>query len=205
SHGLPERGDANWLDHQGSFMAAIAAQPVFRLLGQRALGRSDDYTTEKMPGVNEGLLDGALAWRQHDGGHTDGPNVEHFIRWAEARWGEDRRRGDSARPGDPVRPEPDRRSLKGAAGSPAVMARTVLIVAGPDLAAPARHGLAKFEAAARVQGWEIDRAASAEAARGDVIVVAALADAVKALPFAPVLARSLDAPEALAVKKFELA
>jgi hypothetical protein len=42
SHGIPERGDAHWLDHQGSFMAAIAAQPVFRLLGARALGRSDD-------------------------------------------------------------------------------------------------------------------------------------------------------------------
>ena len=110
SHGIPERGDAHWLDHQGSFMAAIAAQPVFRLLGARDLGRSDDYRNEKMPGVNEGLLDGALAWRQHDGGHTDGPNVEHFIRWAESQWREGKRRGD------PVRPGPDRRSLKGAAG-----------------------------------------------------------------------------------------
>ena len=60
-------------------MAAIAAQPVFRLLGARDLGRSDDYMSEKMPAVNVDLLDGALAWRQHDGGHTDGPNVEHFI------------------------------------------------------------------------------------------------------------------------------
>src|SRR5271168_1630866 len=33
SYGVPEKGDAKWLDHQGSFMAAIAAQPVFRLLG----------------------------------------------------------------------------------------------------------------------------------------------------------------------------
>ncbi len=85
SHGIPEKGDALWLDHQGSFMAAIAAQPVFRLLGARALGRSDDYLVEKMPDVNVDLLDGALAWRQHDGGHTDEPNIEHFIRWAEAR------------------------------------------------------------------------------------------------------------------------
>jgi lysophospholipase L1-like esterase len=82
SHGIPERGDAKWLDHQGSFMAAIAAQPVFRLLGARDLGRSDDYKTEKMPAVKVDLLDGALAWRQHDGGHTDEPNVEHFIKWA---------------------------------------------------------------------------------------------------------------------------
>jgi lysophospholipase L1-like esterase len=88
SHGIPERGDAHWLDHQGSFMAAIAAQPVFRLLGARDLGRSDDYTIEKMPAVNVDMLDGELAWRQHDGGHTDEPNIEHFINWAEKLWAE---------------------------------------------------------------------------------------------------------------------
>jgi lysophospholipase L1-like esterase len=83
SYGVPEKGDAKWLDHQGSFMAAIAAQPVFRLLGAKDLGRSDDYKTEKMPAVNVGLLDGQLAWRQHDGGHTDGPNWKYFIPWAD--------------------------------------------------------------------------------------------------------------------------
>jgi len=83
SYGVPEKGDAKWLDHQGSFMAAIAAQPVFRLLGAKDLGRSDDYTAEKMPAVNVSLLDGQLAWRQHDGGHTDGPNWRYFIPWAD--------------------------------------------------------------------------------------------------------------------------
>jgi lysophospholipase L1-like esterase len=83
SYGVPEKGDAKWLDHQGSFMAAIAAQPVFRLLGAKDLGRSDDYKTEKMPAVNVSLLDGQLAWRQHDGGHTDGPNWKYFIPWAD--------------------------------------------------------------------------------------------------------------------------
>ncbi len=82
SYGVPERGDARWLDHQGSFMAAIASQPVFRLLGAKDLGRSDDYKTEKMPAVNVSLMDGHLAWRQHDGGHTDGPNWKYFIPWA---------------------------------------------------------------------------------------------------------------------------
>ena len=43
---------------------------------------SDDYKSEKMPVVNVDILDGELAWRQHDGGHTDEPNVEHFIKWA---------------------------------------------------------------------------------------------------------------------------
>ena len=38
---------------------------------------------EKMPAVNVSLLDGQLAWRQHDGGHTDGPNWKYFIPWAD--------------------------------------------------------------------------------------------------------------------------
>jgi (4-O-methyl)-D-glucuronate---lignin esterase len=83
SYGVPERGDAKWLDQQGSYMAAVAAQPVFRLLGAKDLGVSDDYKKETMPAVNVGLLDGHLAWRQHDGGHTDGPNWKHFIPWAD--------------------------------------------------------------------------------------------------------------------------
>jgi lysophospholipase L1-like esterase len=62
-----------------------ASAPVFRLLGARDLGRSDDYKTEKMPAVNVEMLDGELAWRQHDGGHTDEPNVEHFIKWADKK------------------------------------------------------------------------------------------------------------------------
>lgn len=67
-------------------MAAIAAQKVFRLLGAGDLGRSDDLMQERMPEADTGLLQGALAWRQHDDGHTDEPNVEHFMRWAESRW-----------------------------------------------------------------------------------------------------------------------
>ena len=82
SYGVPERGDAKWLDQQGSFMAAVAAGPVFKLLGAKDLGTSADYNKEKMPAVNVSLLDGQLAWRQHDGGHTDGPNWKYFIPWA---------------------------------------------------------------------------------------------------------------------------
>ena len=82
SYGIPEQGDANWLDHQGSYMAAVAAQPVYKLLGKETMGVSNNYKVEKMPNVNEGLLNGVLAWRQHDGGHTDTPNISHFINWA---------------------------------------------------------------------------------------------------------------------------
>jgi hypothetical protein len=87
SYGVPERGDARWLDHQGSFMAAAASQPVFRLLGANGLGVSDNYTIEKMPPVNAGLLEGQLAWRQHDGGHTDAPNWKYFLSWADFFFG----------------------------------------------------------------------------------------------------------------------
>jgi lysophospholipase L1-like esterase len=52
SYGVPEKGDAKWLDQQGSYMAAVAAGPVFKLLGAKDLGTSDDYRTEKMPAGN---------------------------------------------------------------------------------------------------------------------------------------------------------
>ncbi len=83
SYGIPERGDANWLDQQGSYMATVAAGPVFRLLGVRDLGVREDYLVAKMPPVNTGLLDGELAWRQHDGGHEDQSNMKYFIAWAD--------------------------------------------------------------------------------------------------------------------------
>lgn len=82
SYGIPEKGDIKWLDQQGSYMAAIAAGTAFKLLNCKDLGVSNDYQTEKMPPVLTGLLDGELAWRQHEGGHTDAPNFQYFIPWA---------------------------------------------------------------------------------------------------------------------------
>jgi hypothetical protein len=82
SYGIPEKGDAKWLDQKGSYMATVAAGAVFKLLGVKDIGVSNDYKTEVMPPVNTGLLDGELAWRQHDGGHTDAPNMKYFIEWA---------------------------------------------------------------------------------------------------------------------------
>jgi hypothetical protein len=87
SYGVPEQGDAHWLDQKGSYMAALAAGPVFRLLGVKDLGRGGYDTNPKMPAVNESVLDGKLAWRQHDGGHTDGPNWKYFIPWANRELG----------------------------------------------------------------------------------------------------------------------
>lgn len=83
SYGIPEKGDAKWLDQKGSFMATMAAGPVFRLLGAKDLGVGNKYMKAKLPAVNVGILEGQLAWRQHDGGHTDAPNWKYFIPWAD--------------------------------------------------------------------------------------------------------------------------
>ena len=82
SYGLPEQGDALWLDQPGSYRATVAAGSVFRLLGADDLGVTEDYRTATMPPVNTGLLGGELAWRQHDGGHEDRSNLSFFLEWA---------------------------------------------------------------------------------------------------------------------------
>jgi hypothetical protein len=75
SSGTPG-AEGNWLDQHGSFMAAVAAGPVYKLLGKQDLG------TDVMPPLNTTLTNGELAWRQHDGGHTDAPNWPAFLQWA---------------------------------------------------------------------------------------------------------------------------
>ena len=82
SYGIPEKGDAKWLDQQGSWMATVAAGSTFKLLRVKDIGVSNDYLTEKMPPMLTDMLGGELAWRQHDGGHTDAPNFKYFIPWA---------------------------------------------------------------------------------------------------------------------------
>ena len=65
------------MDQRGSFMAAVAAGPVFRLLGKKDLG------TSEFPPVETGITDGELAFRQHSGGHTTGPNWPIFLAFAD--------------------------------------------------------------------------------------------------------------------------
>jgi hypothetical protein len=69
--------EGQWVDQRGSFMAAVAAGPVYRLLGKKDLG------TSEFPEVETGLTDGELAFRQHKGGHTTGPNWPTFLTFAD--------------------------------------------------------------------------------------------------------------------------
>jgi len=75
--------EGTWVDQHGSFMAAVAAGQVYRLLGKKDLGVSGNYLTVPMPPINTALTGGELAWRQHDGGHTDAPNWPVFLKWAD--------------------------------------------------------------------------------------------------------------------------
>ncbi len=68
--------EGKWVDQRGSFMAAVAAGPVYRLLGRKDLG------TTEFPPVETALIDGEIAWRQHSGGHTTGPNWPTFLTFA---------------------------------------------------------------------------------------------------------------------------
>jgi hypothetical protein len=70
--------EGKWVDQRGSFMAAVAAGPVFRLLGKKDLG------TTEFPPIETALIDGDLAFRQHSGGHTTGPNWPTFLKWADS-------------------------------------------------------------------------------------------------------------------------
>lgn len=65
-----------WVDAKGMFMAAAAAQPVYRLLGKKDMGTND------FPPIETALIGGDIAFRQHSGGHTDVPNWPTFITFA---------------------------------------------------------------------------------------------------------------------------
>lgn len=68
------RFDADkWQDVMGMFMMAAKASPVYELLGAKGLG------TDVLPRQDEGLMDGQLAYRQHNGGHEAGPNWPYFL------------------------------------------------------------------------------------------------------------------------------
>ena len=69
--------EGQWVDQRGSFQAAVAAGPVYRLLGKKDLG------TAEFPEVETAVVDGEIAYRQHKGGHTTGPNWPTFLSWAD--------------------------------------------------------------------------------------------------------------------------
>jgi hypothetical protein len=68
--------EGNWVDSKGMFLGGVYAGPVYRLLGKKDLG------TTELPPIGTSLVNGEIAFRQHSGGHTTGPNWPAFIEYA---------------------------------------------------------------------------------------------------------------------------
>jgi hypothetical protein len=69
--------EGGWVDAKGMFLAGVGAGPVYELLGKKGLG------TTEFPPQETALAEGEIAFRQHAGGHTTGPNWPTFLTFAE--------------------------------------------------------------------------------------------------------------------------
>ncbi|GAB2588078.1 glucuronyl esterase domain-containing protein [Spirosoma areae] len=69
--------EGTWVDAKGMFLGGVYAGPVYKLLGRK------DLDTTVFPPIETALVDGDIAFRQHSGGHTTGPNWPTFLFYAE--------------------------------------------------------------------------------------------------------------------------
>jgi hypothetical protein len=80
--GRPQAGEA-WVDPYGQYLSAVAASPVYELLGGRGLVMTDvmDFRGQAvpMPVINRDYIEGDIAYRNHGGGHTAAPNYPAFL------------------------------------------------------------------------------------------------------------------------------
>jgi hypothetical protein len=60
------RGD-QWSDPKGEFLGAVAAGPVYRLLGKK------DLRTTELPPMDHPIIDGDMGWNYHSEGHLATP------------------------------------------------------------------------------------------------------------------------------------
>ena len=80
SSGSP-KFEGQWVDAKGMFLGGVYAGPVYALVGKKGLAVSE------FPPVETSLTEGEIAFRQHAGGHTTGPNWPAFIDWASRYFG----------------------------------------------------------------------------------------------------------------------
>ncbi len=80
SSGSPQV-EGQWVDAKGMFLAGVYAGPVYKLLGKKDMGASE------FPPLGTPLVSGEIAFRQHAGGHSTGPNWSTWIAWACRYWG----------------------------------------------------------------------------------------------------------------------
>lgn len=89
--GAGNLNDDGWVDPRGSFLAAKDASAVYRLLGVPGL------VGDTPPALGETRSSGCIAFREHDQGHTNGPNWPAFLDFAKRIWSETDRCNPHAR------------------------------------------------------------------------------------------------------------
>ncbi|MFZ2286997.1 MAG: BACON domain-containing protein [Bacteroidales bacterium] len=68
---------STWCDPYGVYLTGKYATPVYELLGVEGLVMPDTK-----PVVDKAYIDGKIAYRVHDGGHTDAPDWPAFLEFA---------------------------------------------------------------------------------------------------------------------------
>ena len=81
SVGVESAGDPKWIDAAGLYRAGLLASPVYALLGGKGYGEEiQDWVRAPLPPVGT-LVGHDLVFRQHEGGHTSGPNIPIYFDW----------------------------------------------------------------------------------------------------------------------------
>lgn len=68
---------STWIDPYGVYLTTVETTPVYELLGAEGIIMNDPK-----PEVEKAYIDGDLAYRYHDGGHTDEPDWPDFWNFA---------------------------------------------------------------------------------------------------------------------------
>lgn len=68
---------SSWTDPYGQFLTTVYATPVYKLLGKEGI-----IINDAVPVVDKSYIDGTIAFRYHNGGHTDSPEWPAFFEFA---------------------------------------------------------------------------------------------------------------------------
>lgn len=69
--------NSSWTDPYGQYLTTVYASSVYELLGKKGI-----IMVDPKPVVDKAYIDGTLAFRYHNGGHTDAPEWPAFFEFA---------------------------------------------------------------------------------------------------------------------------
>jgi hypothetical protein len=121
-----------WSDPKGEFLAAVAAGPVYRLLGKKDLGATE------MPKADMALIQGELAFHEHTGGHIVTPAEQRLFLEFAGRYFQVKK--EEPKPGEPKKTKPNPARLKGMKAALADIEAGNLKLKSFPLPDPAWHG-----------------------------------------------------------------